>query len=144
MIYRKPEVGRTAYNDSKGEVVTIFEDNKVIDSRVDKPYVITAESFTDEHPDFEKLSLAYYDDDDTLADEQEEVITDVYELIGDEALTRFGDGSEDPDIVFVRNERLGVDYEIARLFRSYAEAIMGLKAVDGHKSLKQRGYEDDR
>jgi hypothetical protein len=64
--------------------------------------------------------------DDTLSDENEEIISDVSYVIGYDALSSFGDGSDDPDIVYVRNEKLQTDYEVTRLNKSYSETVLGV------------------
>ena len=44
---------------------------------------------------------------------------DVDETIGDDAIDNFGDD----DIVYVRNERTGIEYEVTRDPRTYEEAV---------------------
>lgn len=142
IAYRKPNTARTSYN--KPPLLSVVasdaagDEPKSIDP--DKPYVITIEDFMNNCQDFDKASLTYYNEDDTLADEQEEAITDVYMTVGDDALLRFGDGSDDPDMVYVRNERLGSDYEVLRVNKSYQETVMG---ICDKKQVKRRGPEDD-
>jgi hypothetical protein len=88
-----------------------------------KPHVITLEEFAEEMDNYDKLTIYYYEDDDTLADEDEQIIEDIANIIGDEALSRFGDGSDDPEVVYVRNDKLEIDYEVIRLSKSYAETV---------------------
>ena len=85
-------------------------------------YVITTEQFSEERPEYDKLTISYYEDDDTLADENEDPIADPVSLIGD-ALENFGEGSDDPQVVYVRNERISIDYEVIRLSKSYASTV---------------------
>lgn len=92
-------------------------------------YVISVDSFGDEYKEYDKLSISYYEDDDTLVDEKDDVIQDVQGTIG-EALLCFGDQSDDPDVVYVRNERLGIDYEIILVHNSYQVAVLGIKISD--------------
>lgn len=105
-----------------------------------EPYVISLEEFEEENHHFDKITISYYDIDDTLADEREEIITDVEVVIGEDALGRFGDMSGDPNIVFVRNERLGADYEICLMSDSYAESVLGI-IDDEPKKHKRRGID---
>ena len=65
-----------------------------------------------------------------LVDENEDVVTDITNTIGDEALLSFGEISEDPDIVYVRNEKLAVDIEIIRMQESYKEVVLGMVDED--------------
>jgi hypothetical protein len=92
---------------------------------IEKPYVITFEEFCEGYDNHDKITINYYKADDTLADENEEIIDDVESLIGEESLSRFGDGSEDPNVVYVRNERMAIDYEIIKLESSYSEVVSG-------------------
>lgn len=93
----------------------------------DEPYVITLEEFSAERMDFDKTSISYYEEDDTLLDDGDEVIDDVDGTIGDSALSSFGEGNPSPDVVYVRNERLGTDFEVVRHHASYQEAVLGVK-----------------
>jgi hypothetical protein len=89
------------------------------------PYVITIDQFADENDHYDKSTIYYYEDDDVLADENEEVIIDVFKVIGDDALGSFGEGSRDPEIVYVRNDKLQIDYEVIRLSKSYRQTVLG-------------------
>lgn len=107
----------------------------------DEAYVITFEQFNDEHDDYDKGDLTYYEEDDTLVDSQESPIDDVDGLIGPDALTRFGDGSNSPDIVYVRNDRISMDFEISRDSRSYTDHILGIPTNKKRKVQKMRAEE---
>lgn len=84
------------------------------------PYVISPDDFG-ELDEFKRISLTYYADD-TLEDDEGNVLSksDIKELIGTKALTTFGEYEDDS--VFVRNERLGVDFEILKDYRTYEAA----------------------
>lgn len=89
------------------------------------PYVISAEDYHETNLNHEKSSITYFNVDDTLVDESEEPIVDPESIIGD-ALMHFGESEEDPDIVYVRNEKLGIDYEVIRTEKSYQETVLGI------------------
>lgn len=104
--------------------------DEVVEEKIaQNPYIIDVNDFNSLRSDIicDKVSLTYYQDDDVLIDEDEEIISNVYDIIGNEALTSFGKYGPDPDIVYVRNERLGIDYEIARLYKSYQVTVLGMK-----------------
>lgn len=84
----------------------------------DKPYVIPPEDFG-EVEEYDTESLTYYEDG-VLADNNDEIIDNVDELIGEESLTHFGEYEDDS--VFVRNDALKCDYEILRDLRRYSDA----------------------
>jgi hypothetical protein len=107
------------------------------------PYVISYEEFAEEMNNFEKLTLNYYEDDDVLTDEEDGVVTDVIGVVGDDALTSFGDRSEDPEVVYVRNEKLETDYEVIRLSKSFAKDVLGYDPDDGVIQHPRRQNEND-
>lgn len=84
-----------------------------------KPYVISPEEFG-EFEDYERISLSYYADQ-ILADEDDEKVEDVDNVVGLESLTHFGEFEDDS--VFVRNDRLKCDYEILLDQRTYSDVI---------------------
>ena len=83
-----------------------------------KPYVISPYDFG-EIDEYRKIDLTYYADD-VLADEDDEIVSDVDELIGKDSLNTFGEYED--DAVFVRNEYLMADFEILKDYRTYEEA----------------------
>jgi len=89
-----------------------------------EPYAISLEEFSEEMDHFEKSTIYYYDEDDTLADEQEEMIQDVLAIIGPEVLDHLQQAKS--DVVYVRNEKMQIDYEIIVLDKSYAETVSGI------------------
>ena len=101
-----------------------------------RPYVIPLDSFIDEMIGYDKITLGYYEEDDVLVDDNEDMIDDVDYVIGHDALDRFGDGSEDDDVVYIRNERTGADYEVIRHHKSYQTEVLGF--VDPPNN--RRGY----
>lgn len=84
---------------------------------MEKPYVISPEEFG-EFEEYEKISLTYYADE-ILADENDEEVDDVDEIVGEESLKHFGEYEDDS--VFVRNDRLKCDYEILLDQRNYSD-----------------------
>lgn len=85
----------------------------------DKPYVIPPEEFG-EFDDYEKIGLTYYADQ-ILADDNDELVDDIEDVVGFESLSTFG--KYEDDSVFVRNDRLKCDYEILLDQRKYSDVI---------------------
>lgn len=85
---------------------------------VNGPYVISPEQFGD-IKEFSSQALDYFADG-VLADGWG-VKLDIEETIGEDALDHFGDYVD--DIVYVRNERTEIDYEVTRDPRTYGEAV---------------------
>lgn len=87
----------------------------------DKPYVITPEEFG-EKDDYETVSLTYYADG-VLADDADEPIDDIDDVVGKESLEHFGEYEDDS--VFVRNDIYRCDYEILLDTRRYEDIRQG-------------------
>lgn len=83
----------------------------------DKPYVIPPEDFG-EKDDYSTESLVYFKDG-VLADDMDHRIEDVEAMVGVESLNHFGEYEDDS--VFVRNDRLKIDFEILLDERVYAD-----------------------
>lgn len=92
-----------------------------------KPFIISFEEYLENTA--EKHTLTYYEGDDTLCDQGENVIPDedIEGLIGPDALIKFGTRSDDPHIVYVRNMKNGVDYEVVRNLGSYKLLVAGMR-----------------
>jgi len=83
------------------------------------PMVISQEEFShdDEGQDFAKQTIHFYGKHQTLLDEEDEVIAqnDIERTVGWRSLRRFGDKSNQPDVVYVRNKELETDFEVVLL-----------------------------
>lgn len=85
----------------------------------DKPYVISPDEFG-EYDDYTKISLMFYADQ-VLADEMDQPVDNIEEIIGFDSLTHFGEYEDDS--VFVRNDARKCDYEILKSLRKYSEVL---------------------
>lgn len=118
-------------------------------TKYDPPFVISHQEYqwSDEGDEYAKITLKYYPKQQVLLDEEEEPIDDVEAYVGWRALNRFGDESDDPDIVYVRNRRLETDFEVERteddipLHVKYAMPKM--EFVSQQKAGKLRLSEED-
>lgn len=81
------------------------------------PYVITPEEFG-EFDDYDRITFTYYSDH-ILADENDEEVEDIEGSVGIDSLTHFGEYEDDS--VYVRNDRLRVDYEILLDLRKFSD-----------------------
>ena len=105
------------------------EEKEKMKKDYDGPMLIRYEDINDDYKE-----LVYYSDG-FLIDENDCEI-DIDNIGGEEMFENFGTG-EDPDIIYVRNDILGVDYEIVRDDRTYAE-VSGKDPDDLYSD-----YEDD-
>lgn len=118
--------------------------NREIQNRTPElPYVISHEEFVAGEEGHDREVLTYYVDDDVAVDTREVPVPDNDQVIGDDNLKRFGHGSHDPNIVYVRNEKLGLDFEIVRHSGSFTNQAAGPEPVIRHshsrRSRRERG-----
>jgi hypothetical protein len=87
---------------------------------IPSPYIIDQQTFVEDVDECEKLSLTYYTNEDILLDDHQEIVPDRESIIGSNAfLDCFGFNPDDQDVVYVRNEQLGIDFEIIRVLPPY-------------------------
>jgi hypothetical protein len=93
-----------------------------------KPYVVHVDE-RDAEAAYESVTYTYYEADDVLCNERDEVIAgpERDNLVGEMNLDKFGHGSNDANIVYIRNDSLEMDMEIVRSPNSYAEEVHGFE-----------------
>jgi hypothetical protein len=89
------------------------------------PYVISWDEFASAVLEYDQDTLTYFEKDDILVDGRDDAVNDVDGTVGLANLERFGDQSKDNNIVYVRNDKLGLDFEIVRSKGSYAKEVLG-------------------
>jgi len=93
------------------------------------PYVIHQDEFVEGTPGYSKVTYTYYAGDDVLCDEDERPLPHADIIVGRDNL-KFGYGTDDEDVVFVRNQKLEIEMEICRTPKSYEEEVLGLERND--------------
>lgn len=133
-------------------VVNIFQNptvagDEVMDALKDTrdpnfPYIITKEEFYENEPDHEQKKFTYWSGDDILVDDQEELnpIDDVERVAGEDNLLRFGYGSGDEYVLYVRNETLDppMDLHITKSTGRYTVEVMALDEDEPHIQHSQQ------
>ena len=99
------------------ELVENIEE-EVDETMKEEPYVISSEEYDDGEYETETLTLY---SDGILTDWYDEIIKDVEETVGLDAVNNFDKYAEDGDTVFVRNDYRFTDYEIQRDLRKYTD-----------------------
>ncbi len=111
-------------------VVTDIRENRYLASMDENEpiFQITIEEHKEQPEFFETRELDYYEDDDILALGRE-VIPQIERYINPICLNHFGEhsGSGDPNIVWCRNDKHEIDYEITRHEDSYQRAVLGIQ-----------------
>lgn len=120
---------RNVFRDNRETASPTWDQQQELKRRnPDAPYVIhrdevqTMDAYSD-------VSYTYYAADDVLCNERDEVVDPAErdDLVGEANLERFGHGSGDASIVFIRNDHLEIVYEIIRSPNSFAEEVHGFK-----------------
>lgn len=87
------------------------------EERILEPVVISPEEFNES--EYDCRTLTYYSDG-VLADDDYNIIKDIKGTVGSEALNSFGVYEE--DVVYVRNRKYEIDYEILFDERAFSDA----------------------
>lgn len=94
-----------------------------------QPYIIHIDEFFHPENEYSKTSYTLYAADTTLVGEDGEPLADANTIVGMGNL-RFGHGSEDENMVYIRNDKLQLDMEITRDPGSYEAKVQGLDPDD--------------
>ena len=108
------------------ESLEVFAQRGETDTNEGEPYLISQTEFLACESGYLQATLTYYDADDVLLDEDESRIDDVDAKVGARNLTRFGELSSDSNAVYIRNDKLEMEYEVLRLSGSYAVIVLGV------------------
>lgn len=99
-----------------------YEEEKKIRTPV-LPYIIHQDEYLRDEEGFEQCTLTYYEGDQILANEEDVPLYD-QAVVGD---LRFGHGSNDNNVVYVRNVELKKEYEILRHSGHFSQEVEGLE-----------------
>jgi len=114
------------------ETVNVFSDNsdewdfrKEIPFRTPvAPYVIHFDEFEADEADCAQETLTYYSGDDIVADQTDQPIYNYKSLMGD---LQFGHGSNDMNVVYIRNLAIKMEWEVLLHTGTYSEEVLGLE-----------------
>jgi hypothetical protein len=110
------------------------------------PYVIHVDEFVNDEMGLPQSSLTFYEGDEVLTDEQDNPIYNHRDIVGD---LKFGHGSNDPNVVYIRNEKLNAEYEVLLYDGHFAHEVLGLHAAEEiedeikHSQASYRFRQDD-
>lgn len=115
-------------------------DNELVRERVENNFEI----YLGENPQ-EFVSLIFYEGDNTLTDDRDRVVPAADEVVGLVALSRLiegGPGAEN-GVIFVRNLKTMINYEVTLDASSYSETVLGIfnsrrnKGADGDANRRR-------
>ena len=113
--------------DNPGTIVDFDYDVETLTRTKERPYVISFEEFEEGRVGFDNGDFTFFAKDATLVDSRQEPIDDTENAVGDENLAKFGYGSKDRNVVYIRNERLEMDFTVIRSDGAYTEEVLGLR-----------------
>mgnify|MGYP006274408799 FL=1 len=99
---------------------------------LDKPYIIHQDEYFGKETEYTQSTLTYYAADDILVDEKEVPIYNYKSVTGE---LRFGHGSDDQNVVYIRNDRLSGEYEVIRDSGSYEVEVLGNQYEQALKNI---------
>lgn len=111
-------VHKEGYTNYSNPSDSLTEDDDEDDIR-EEPYIIDPDDFA-WNEEYEKISLTHFADG-VLADDGDKPIEDVDGTVGRDYFNHFGEYEE--DIVYVRNDKMRVDFEICRDLRTYKSVL---------------------
>lgn len=88
----------------------------------DKPYVIHLEEWVADEAGYEQETVTYYAGDDIMANEADVPIYGFEQMMGE---LKFGHGSKDPSVVYIRNEALEHEWEVIRHNGRFEIEVLG-------------------
>lgn len=91
----------------------------------EEPYILHVDEFMQNDGNYNQVELVYFEGDGILSDERDEHMPEPEKFIGDGKVLRFGFQSEDPNVVYVRNDLLEMDFCIRRSTGSYKQEVLG-------------------
>lgn len=109
------------------------------------PYIIHADEYIEDEMGFTQETVTFYEGDEIMVDSHETPMYGWARIMGE---LRFGHGSKDPNVVYIRNEGIEMEWEVLRHTGSYSIEVRGLEADEEveeeirhsrHAVLKFRG-----
>ena len=123
-IYIDPSLEPTAYN----KPVEVKEEEKEEESPAPAEYyMINSKEYDEGEPTYKKEQATYYVEDKVLCDDRSmgQIPT---KFVGQENLDILA--ANDLDVIYVRNDKVKADYEIAKYEGSYSYEVLGEEALD--------------
>ena len=80
--------------------------------KVNKPYVIHTEEYSNGEAGYSQSTITYFPNDDILLDENDDILEEIEMYVGKHNLSRFGERSGDRNIVYIRNPKIEHEYEV--------------------------------
>jgi uncharacterized membrane-anchored protein YhcB (DUF1043 family) len=100
----------------------------------EKPYIIHRDEFFSNEEDYTQDSLTWYEGDEILVDDHDTPVYNAESIVG---TLKFGHGSGDSGICYVRNDKLESEFEIILDHGYYQTEVLGQQIEHSRKGKKQ-------
>ena len=98
-----------------------------------EPYLIDYAEWAEPSEIFDKVDLYYYRADDILCDTKDSIIKDPEEILGWDWLTEI----QEETTIFIRNEKLAIDYEVHSLGLAYSDEVSSRLETDRERKYRR-------
>ncbi len=96
-----------------------------------QPYIINKDEFFSDEVGYTQSTLTYYAGDNILVDEDEAPIYNHRDLVGE---LKFGHGSGDSNVVYIRNDNRKAEYEVLLDSGLYSVEVLGLEIENNERA----------
>lgn len=127
MYVLKPAKVVSIFPEERTEPWDQEKENAARERHQGRPYIISVDEFQENELDLAQQTITFYEGDRVLVDQEDVPIYNYGNVVGE---LLFGHGSQDPNIVYVRNPRGKIEYEILRDHGSYAIVVLGQDIED--------------
>jgi hypothetical protein len=110
----------------------------------DRPYIIHQDEFHLNESGYQQVVYSYYAGDGVFTDEHDTVLENIDNLLGLDNLTRWGHGSDDFNVLYIRNSAIQLEFEVCRTPKSYEEDVQGLEHSDYGSDYERMRRRHDR
>jgi hypothetical protein len=95
-----------------------------------EPYVIHKDEFYADEKGYTQITLTYYSGDNIMVDEEDAPVYNHETIVG---TLKFGHGSADPNVFYVRNDKRHAEYEILYDKGLFSQEVLGLEIENNER-----------
>lgn len=96
------------------------------------PYILHVDEFMAKETPYAQTTLTYYEGDEILVDDKSVPVYNISEVIGDNL--RFGHGSNDRNMLYIRNDHLRMEFEVIRDRGYYQQEVLGIDIDEDYET----------
>lgn len=107
----------------------------------DQPYIIHRDEFFAEEMDYSQLTLTFYEGDEIMVDDQDAPVYNWADITGP---LHWGHGSDDPNVVYIRNDKRKAEFEVLRHTGLYSSEVLGIEIEENARVRDLKHSESPR